>query len=164
MSVFTINTPKPPEDVWAIEVDFTERLDTEGGEELSSVAVEAYRLWGYDEVLYETSLENATRLNLEIEKLGGEVERTSFVVTDQPSCQLRLPTTYPAEVDLTIVDTESITIGPSGGTPPNTKVSFHIQHGHDGNRYAILVTATTNKGRQHSCVIRFRVQSLSLTG
>jgi len=162
MSVFTIATPKPPEDVWAIEVDFADRLDTSNGEEISSVAVEAYRLWDYGQVLFETSLDGATRLNLEIEKTGGVVDRVSFPLTNEPSCQLRIPSIYSAEIDTSVVDLSSITIGPATGSPPNTKVSFHIQNGIDNTRYAVLVTATTNKGRQHSCVIRFQVLSLSL--
>ena len=162
--IYEINTPKPPDDIWAIEVDFTDRLNTDGGEELSGVSIQAYRLWGYDQVLEEIPVSGGVRFNVEVEKEGGETDRYSWLLPDIGSVELRIPSSYSPQLDYTVVDLASVTIGPSSGSPPNTKVSFNIQHGEDGYRYALLITATTNQGRQHSCVIRFRVQELNLTG
>ena len=163
MRAWEIDIPKPPDDKWTILVDFTERLDTAGGEELQAVDVSVYKLYSYDEVISEFSLTDALRFNLEIEKVGEVTDRYSWPVLGQPSLELRFPKTYPKERVLGIVPPESIVIGPSDGTPPNTKVSFLVQGGENDSVYAIYVIADTNKGRRHSCVIRMRVAEIELT-
>ena len=81
MRAWQIDIPKPPDDVWAIIVDFTERLDIEGGEELTGADVSVFKLADYSEVIAEISLQKALRFNLEIEKIGEEVERYCFEPT-----------------------------------------------------------------------------------
>ncbi len=164
MSIFQINTPKPPDDVWKVSVDFTDRLDTDGLEELYAASCVVHRLWGYDESVEEYDLEGALRLNVEVERLGNVTDRFSYPVTGQPTAELRLPTDYDAEEILGIVPAESIEIGPPApAVPPNTTAAFIIQGGEHDNRYAILITALTTEDRRHSCVLRFTVEDLSLT-
>ena len=163
MRAWQIDIPKPPDDVWAIIVDFTERLDIEGGEELTGADVSVFKLADYSEVIAEISLQKALRFNLEIEKIGEEVERYSWPVTGQESLELRFPKTYPQERVHGIVPPDSIVIGPETGTPPNTQVSFHVQGGEHDTWYAIRVMGETNKGRRHSCVVRFKVAEISVT-
>jgi len=160
-----ITLPKPPDDVWPILVDFTDRLDTANGEELSMASVEVYKLQKYDQEVGTIDLTNANRVTVTVERSGEPTEHiASYLVNGQPSMKLLFPTTYNAQQVNGIVLPESVVIGPSGGTPPNTQVSFEIRGGEDGARYAALVTATTNQGRQHSCAIRFSVESINLTG
>lgn len=164
MRAWSIDIPKPPEDVWRIEVDFTGRLDVENGEELAAATVEVYKLWGYHEVVEEYDLTDATRLNLEIEKYGGvEAQKYSYPVVGQPSAELRFPKDYGAEHVPGMVLPESITIGPASGSPPNTRISFDVRGGEDDTWYAIYVGGETNEHRYHSCVIRLKVKSISLT-
>ncbi len=163
---FTITDPKPPYDVWAVLVDFADRLDLDDGEELTGADVTAYRLWSHDEQVDEFDLDKALRLNVDIERLGALHDLYSFPIDGPLTAQLRIPSSYDPSVDLGVVPPETIVMGPQVESPEVAQpyeVAFELHGGADGTRYAARVTVTTNKDRQHSCVVRWRVQELSLT-
>lgn len=168
MSRFTIDTPKPPQDRWPILVDFSRRLkpdtteDSEGNpvrEEIYAVNVTAYRLWGYDEVKDEIDLDGAKKVGVTVYRWDGSVIRRTWPVEGQDSLQIRFPTSYGAVLDQSVIDANTITIGPEG---LNNQVSFVIKGGVSGNRYAVRVRVRTTDNNEHSCVLRFNVEELPL--
>ena len=162
MSVFRINLPKPPDDVWAVAIDFSDRLDIEGGEHITGVDFKPYKLLSYKETVAEIDLKDATRVTLTVERIGGSATHHSWPITDQPSLLMKIPGDYSPTPVPEIIDEDTVVIGPEGGDAPYSVVSFHLRGGEDRAKYAVLITAITNLNRQHSCVLRFEVQELPL--
>lgn len=159
--IFRIETPKPPDDVWPVAVDFSARLDTAGGEKIDAVEVQGFKIAAYDRLLTDIDLTDAERLTLTVERYGREALVYSYPVFGQPDVRLLFPRTYPRE-EADVVVADSIVIGPpeGGDQPPLTTVGFKIAGGEPGTLYEISVYVVTNRGNAHSCLLRFRVEEL----
>jgi len=163
--IFTIETPKPPDDIWPVLIDFSARLDTEDGEKITGVSLTPYRLESWDKVLDTLDTTDAYLLSLTIKRYGQPSIVRSYVLQGQKSVRLLLPAEY-GNLDFDVVDLrpEQVLIVPEEGNPqgepPATGVVFKLQRGRPGTRYALEVTVVTNKGNQHSCLLRWLVDKL----
>jgi hypothetical protein len=142
--IFTIETPKPPEDIWPVLIDFSARLDTEDGEQITGVSLSPYRLDGYSDVLATIDTEGAERVILITEYPGFTGNVYSYRLAGRPGQIKIAPEPGNAE-----------------GEPPYTCVVFKIQRGTPGYSYAAYITVITNKDNRHSCVVRWRVEELA---
>lgn len=165
--IFTIPTPKPPGDVWPVLIDFTDRLDTEGGEMITGVSLAPYREAGYDEILTTVDTEGAYRVIVAVERYGKSTEVYSYRLAGQANLRLLAPVDYGGTLDATVVDMRpgQILIAPDPEEPglvepPATSVVFKLVRGEPGRRYSLRVTVITNKQNQHSCLVRWRVEDL----
>lgn len=161
--IFRIHTPKPPEDVWPVVVDFSARLDTAGGEKIVAADAVAYRREGYEQVLADIDLTDAYRVQVCVERHGQEAKVYSYPVAGQPSLRLLLPKEYPKIFDPYMVTQDDVVIGPPEGReePPATRVMFRLRNGEPGSEYEVHVIAVTNKANVHTCLLRFRVEELA---
>lgn len=164
--IFTIETPKPPEDIWPVLIDFSARLDTADGEQITGVSLSPYRLDGYSDVLATINTEGAERVILVTEYPGFKGNVYSYRLAGQKG--LRLLTLAPGRTyDSSVVDMRpgEIRTAPEPGNaeeePPYTCVVFKIQRGTPGYSYAAYITVITNKNNRHSCVVRWRVEELA---
>ncbi|MDD3492972.1 MAG: hypothetical protein PHZ19_05710 [Candidatus Thermoplasmatota archaeon] len=164
---FTIPTPKPPFDTWPVLVDFSDRLDTAGGEIITGVSLTPYRLAGYDDILDTLDTDGAHRVVVSVERYGLASTVYSYRLYGQKTLRILSPVDYGGILDMTVVDMrpEQVLIAPdpneSGLTePPATSVVFKIWKGVPGNSYTLRVAVITSKLNQHSCIVNWTVEDL----
>lgn len=159
--IFRIATPKPPDDIWPVAVDFSARLDTEGGETIDAAEVQGYKIAAYNQLLADIDLTNAERITLSVERYGQEALVHSYPVLGQEDVRLVFPQTYPRE-EADIVPPDSVVIGPpeGGSEPPYTTVGFKIAGGDPGTHYEVSILVVTSRGNIHSCLLHFWVEEL----
>ncbi len=68
MSMFHVTTAKPPTDRWPVLIDFSDRLNLDGGEGITAASIHSYRLWGYDQTIDEADLKDAVKFSTIIER------------------------------------------------------------------------------------------------